>query len=261
MKNEQKNSIHVWDEVWSDPGLNTQNKIILETERATIRWSRVKKTALSEFSSMKDLQVIEIGSGIGTYAGLFASEGAKATLLDFSTKALQRAQYFFKSNNLSANYVQGDALNIPKSLKNKFDISISVGLTEHFKETERLKINKNHFSVLKKGGIAIIMVPNTYNFPYRIYKFVAELFGTWKFGEEYPYTRSELKLICSLLNHKIIALFGDDLYQSIKFLLPANFLRRFFKVGMPKSLSGIRKEKGTLFDNYFGYTLILIAKN
>lgn len=45
-----------------------------------------------------------------------------------------------------------------------------------------------------------------------------------------------------------------------QFLLPANFLRRFFKVGKPKSLKAVNIEKGTVLDNYFSYSLILIAR-
>ncbi len=255
------NSVKVWDDVWSDPNLVTDDIIILEAERATIRWSRIVSRLMKEFGSLKNLKVIEIGSGIGTYAALLASEGAKSTLLDFSPKALKRAKDFFSNNTLKAKYFQGDALDLPAEiLKTKFDISISVGLTEHFKGKDRIKINNQHFKVLKKGGIAIIIVPNKYNPPYRLYKYCSELFGTWKFGEEYPYSRLELSNFCHTFGYQLIGLFGDDLYQSIRFLLPANFLRRLFRVGTPNSLDSIHFERGTIIDDYLGYSLILMAK-
>ncbi|MBU0974464.1 class I SAM-dependent methyltransferase [Patescibacteria group bacterium] len=173
----KKNTIKVWDEVWSDVGLDTEDISILEVERATIRWSRIKTRLSKEFGNLKNLKVIEIGSGIGTYAALLASEGAKSTLLDYSPKALKRAKEFFKNNKLKAEYVLGDALDFPQQIK--------------------------------KNGIAIIIVPNKYNPPYRIYKFISEFFGTWKFGEEYPYSRKELKDICINSNHELISIFAS----------------------------------------------------
>jgi hypothetical protein len=73
---------------------------------------------------------------------------------------------------------------------------MSFGLAEHFRGTKRIKINKAHFDVLRKGGIAFISVPNKHNPPYRISKFVAEHTGRCTVGEEYPYSRKELRNIC-----------------------------------------------------------------
>jgi 2-polyprenyl-3-methyl-5-hydroxy-6-metoxy-1,4-benzoquinol methylase len=190
-----------------------------------------------------------------------AKHGAKVTLLDYSSEALDRAKIFFKNNNLKATFVQGDAFNLPKEIKNKkFDVSVSIGLTEHFKGKKRVKIHKVHLDVLKKGGLTFISVPNKFNLPYRIYKSVSELTGTWKFGEEYPFSRSELINICERINGQFVEIFGDNLYKSIKFLLPANFLRRFFKVGTPRNKNEIRKENKTIFDKYLSYSLVLVMK-
>lgn len=257
----QKNSAQVWDKVWADPGLGKDDVLLLETEMATIRWRKIRNTLKRQFKSLNGLQILEIGSGIGTYAALLAKEGCKATVLDYSPKALKRAKEFFTNNNLSVTTIEGDALDLPSQLKTKkFDITISIGVTEHFKDKKRMAINKVHLSLLKPHGLAVISVPNAYNPPYRIFKWLSEITGTWKFGEEYPYTRSELKNITKKLSAKCVALFGDDFYSSIKFLLPANFLRRFFKVGTPRSKAEIRHEKGTMFDDYMGYCLILVMK-
>ncbi len=257
----QKNTAQVWDEVWKDPGLSREDELILAAEAATLRWQKIKKVLLQEFKTLQNLEVLEIGSGIGTYAALLAREGAKATLLDYSPEALIRAKEFFASNQLKVTTVQGDALNLPPKLhKKKFDISISIGLNEHFTGKKRLQINKVHVDVLKKNGIAIIDVPNAYNPPYRIFKFLSELLGTWKFGEEYPYTRSELLEIGEQINGKFLALFGDEFYSSIKFLLPANFLRRWFGVGIPLSKNQIRKQNPSFLDDTLGYSLILMLQ-
>ena len=257
----EKNSSDLWDKVWNDPGINRNDKLILAVEEATTRWSHLYQILLNELGTLKEKKVIEIGSGMGTYAALMAFEGAQATLLDYSSLALRRAKEFFDNNKLSAKLVKGDALNLPEEIKReKFDISISSGLTEHFIGRKRLQINKVHLDILKKGGIAVIIVPNKYNLPYRIFKFISGLVGTWKYGEEYPYSRRELKSLVQKLNTEYIALFGDNLYSSIKFLLPANCLRRIFSLGFPTSFSKIRRERRTIFDDYFGYGLVLVMR-
>lgn len=256
----QKNSAKVWDQVWNDPGIVSNYQLILAAERATIRWQRLEKVLRTHFSDFTKLKVLEIGAGSGTYAALFAELGASVTLLDYSPKALARAKEFFRANSLPAKFVKADALRISPKFKSVFDISISVGLTEHFKDDARRGINQSHLEVLKKNGLAVMIVPNAYNPPYRIFKAISELTGTWKFGEEYPYTRRELFTIAQTLGAKVVAVFGDDLYSSIRFLLPANFLRRFFKVGLPRTVAEIQPQSGSPLDNYLAYSLILVVK-
>lgn len=257
----QKNNPAVWDNVWLDPGLMKDDVLIVAAEEATIRWRKIHEILIRHFGSLSQLKVLEIGSGVGTYGALLAKQGAVTTLLDYSPVALKRAKEFYAHNHLPVTIVQGDALKLPKQIKkNHFDISISVGLTEHFSGKNRDMIHKVHLDVLRKGGLAIFLVPNAHNPPYRIYKWVAEVFGTWKFGEEYPFTRSELRGISERIGGKVIALFGDDAYTSIRFLLPANFLRRLFRVGSPRTTSDIRQEKGTPLDDQFGYSFILFLQ-
>lgn len=257
----RKNTAHLWDKVWDDPHISKANALILQSEAATILWSRIKDSVVSNFGNFKKLSVIEIGAGTGTYAALMAKMGAQVTVFDYSPKALQRARDFFKENKLHATFVQGDAFNLPKVIKDKkFDISISIGLTEHFKGKRRIEIHKIHLDVLKKGGLSFISVPNKNNIPYRIFKLVSEITKTWKFGEEYPFSRKELQTICKKVNGEYVTILGDELYKSIKFLLPANFLRRFFRVGSPRCSEEIREERGSVLDQFLGYSLVLVMR-
>jgi SAM-dependent methyltransferase len=262
MAHMQKNTATVWDEVWQDPGLVKDDELIVATEAATIRWQKIATVLRRELGSLDGLQAIEIGSGSGTYGALLAKSGTETTVVDYSSAALARARDFYIHNGLPVTTIQGDALLLSRTrARNHFDISISVGLTEHFKGRARLAIHKAHLDVLRPGGIAIFIVPNRANPPYRIYKWVSQLFGRWKFGEEYPFSRQELLFISSQLNASLVSLFGDDLYTSLRFLLPANFLRRFFRVGLPRAKKDIRVEKGTPLDDRFGYSFILMLRN
>ena len=261
MAHMQRNTATVWDEVWQDPGLVKQDDLILATEAATIRWRKIAAVLRREFGSLDGLRAIEIGSGSGTYGALLAQAGARTTVVDYSSAALARARDFYTHNGLAVTQIQGDALLLSRTrARGRFDIAISVGLTEHFKGPARLAIHKAHLDVLRPGGIAIFIVPNRANPPYRIYKGVSQLFGRWKFGEEYPFSRQELLFMCSQLHASVVSLFGDDLYTSLRFLLPANFLRRFFRVGLPRAKKDIRVEKGTPLDGTFGYSFILMVR-
>ena len=190
-----------------------------------------------------------------------AKQGAIVTILDYSEKALVRSRDFFSRNRLKAEFICADALNLPASLLEQFDIAMSFGLTEHFSGKERVQINKSHFELLKKRGIAFISVPNSYNPPYRIFKLVAETFGFWRVGEEYPYTRKELVRICNRCGIKNFIFFGDSLYSSLHFINPIKYLKKIQrKVTGSKQkydCKKIKTEKGSSLDQYFSYALVL----
>ena len=189
-----------------------------------------------------------------------AKKGAKVTILDYSEKALKRSKNFFERNNLSAEFIKEDALELPNNLLSKYDISMSFGLSEHFKNNNRLLINKAHFDLLKKGGISFIAVPHKFNIPYRIYKFLAEITKNWKVGEEYPYSRKEFINICKKLNINIYSFFGDSLWWSFNYINPIVITKKLLKIKDPIDLNKIKKEKGTFLDQYLSYSLVLCGK-
>jgi SAM-dependent methyltransferase len=205
------------------------------------------------------LRVIELGGGSGTNAALLARRGADVTVLDYSEKALVRSRDFFAGNNVVAEFVCRDALDLPAILHEQFDVSMSFGLSEHFRGEQRLLINKSHIDVLKKGGIALISVPNSLNPPYRIYKFAAEILGVWKAGEEHPYTRGELKSICARLGIKQYVFVGDSVYSSLNFINPVRAFKKILNLKPSSDLSTVRLERGTPVDEYFSYALVLCA--
>ena len=152
---------------------------------------------------------------------------------------------------------------MPTELFEQYDIAMSFGLTEHFLGGERLLINKNHFNLIKKGGMVFISVPNSFNFPYRIYKFVAEIFGFWRVGEEYPYSRKELAGICKkcgIENYKFI---GDSTCSSFSYISPIRIIKKLMikKNGSKARFDfiNIKPEKGSPVDEYLGYAVVLCA--
>ncbi|MFW9795324.1 MAG: class I SAM-dependent methyltransferase [Candidatus Thorarchaeota archaeon] len=247
----------LWNNIWKDISSKEEDVFILEKEENSVRWQRIKKLIMNKFENLSDLEVIELGAGIGTYSALMAKRKANVTVLDFSENAIERSRRFFQNNGLSVQHIKQDALKLPKHLLNKYDISMSFGLAEHFIGLERTRIIKLHFDVLKRGGMSFISVPNILNLPYRFFKFFTQQIGRWQVGEEYPYSRNELRAICNQIGITEYSFLGDSLISSFAFINP--FTNR---TNIPENLddkksSRIRKEKGTFLDSYFSYALVL----
>lgn len=254
---EYKNTSQVWDNIWRDVPSESEDKYHLVTEEKSIRWKRIKKIILEKFGSFKGLKVIEIGAGQGTYSLLFALEGAEVTLLDYSPDAIKIGKLFFKRNHQKANFVMMNALNIDLNKLPKFDVSISVGVGEHFERLDRFKIVKAHFDVLRKGGLAFVDVPNKWCLPYRLHKYLSQKFGKWQFGYEEPYSRFELNKIAKKLGKRFFFIGGYILDT------PFNFwdrIRRMLGI-KKKDIKDIRFQIGTPLDKYISRTLIAVGVN
>ena len=257
----ERNTAQLWDRVWESPVTTEEDTFNLVKEENCIRWQRIEVIALKEFGSFNNLKVIEIGAGAGINAALAAKRGAKVTMLDYSETALKRAREFFERNGLSAEFIKEDALSLPADLLGKYDISMSFGLTEHFKGSERININKAHFDILRKGGIAFISAPYKYSLPYRIYKFVAERTGRWGVGEEYPYSRKELRNMCQQIGiTEYSFFFADSLFSSFNFINPFKVIKKMLKIKNNLNISHIEKERGTFLDQYLSPSLVLYGK-
>ena len=214
---------------------------------------------MKRFGSFKGLNTIELGAGSGTNSLLFAKRGADVTVLDYSKKALERSKEFFRRNNTRANFVLCDALNLDKSLLNKYDVAMSFGTGEHFEGNNRIKIIKSHFDVLKKGGLTLICLPNRANLPYMVWKFLSQATGRWRWGVEIPFSRNELKRIMALLGREGYFM-GDCIFSSFEVLNPWKIVRRILRIGDRWDLNKIKKQRGTFLDEYFSPYITLIGK-
>jgi SAM-dependent methyltransferase len=191
-------------------------------------------------------RLLEIGSGLGTTALLFAILGFKTVVSDASDASLQRARECF--DMLGIRHCEFRLWNIleetPFSFRNSFDITVSVGLGEHFSGGARERVFVSHYQPLKPGGVAILTVPGAASWPYRVVKRFRELTGTWDVGLEIPYTEAEIQDCCrrqNLPSPRIYAPrsvvedvreYGLGLLYACKILFPAsiqNLLRRMRK--------------------------------
>lgn len=123
---------------------------------------RMHWNLFSEFiaNRIKGKKVIEVGCGRGSMSAYFAENGYSCYLLDSSSSAIQTANEIFSKNKLSANYLTGDANNIPFQ-DSTFDIIFSIGLLEHFKDIETPI--REQVRVLASGGLFIGYIVPEYN--------------------------------------------------------------------------------------------------
>lgn len=156
----KRNTPLLWDEFWEQEITRKDEIVNIMKVENSIGWQRILKIMLLEFGKFENLKVIEFGAGSGTFSVLMAKLGSHTTLLDYSENALEKAHMLFKSNLFTAEFIKKDALSLEQGLLGKYDVSMSFGLAEHFKGVERVKIIKNHFDVLRKGGMAFISIPN-----------------------------------------------------------------------------------------------------
>lgn len=254
-----KNTSDLWDSLWTQEITFAESISSTRREELSIRWQIIHSEVIEKFGSFNRLQVVEVGAGSGTYAALMAKKGACVTIIDYSAKALLRSKRLFSHFGLKAVFIQADALKIPSTLQSCFDISMSFGLAEHFLDHERVAIIKAHFDLLRPNGLTLISVPNKWNFPYRVYKFVCEVTDRWEVGEEYPFSRSELSRIMNMLNIREYKYFGDSFYSSFRYLLSLPGVRKFVKRRSAAFVKSDKLEKGTMLDPYCSYALVLCA--
>ena len=127
-------------------------------------------------------KVLEIGCGRGSISSYFADNNYDCTLLDISESVINVAQDIFNRTGHSANFVVGDALNLPFE-NDSFDVLVSIGLFEHFENLE--KLISEHNRVLKKDGIVLAYVvpemrnnvQSKFDFINTILKFINSIFS------------------------------------------------------------------------------------
>jgi len=136
-------------------------------------------------------RVIELGCGTGINSIIMARLGADVTFLDISEKALDIVRKNAEKFGVKAEYIHGNIFDFDG--KEEYDLVHSEGVVEHFLPPYRQRIIDIHAEAIKKGGKALIIVPNKACPGYVIGKYISNKIGNWVYGDEYPYSHFELK--------------------------------------------------------------------
>ena len=183
-----------WDAVW----LSGQDAEDLEAEERGIRWRTQEELVRTCFGSLEGLRIVEIGAGRATNALLYARQGARATVVDMSAIALEQSAARFAAAGLELETIEADVFDLPADALERFDVSMSFGLCEHFLGERRRRVIGAHLELLRPGGLAMINVPNRWSPFYRAWMGLAKRRGTWTLGTEVPFTGREMRDLATL---------------------------------------------------------------
>jgi SAM-dependent methyltransferase len=204
-------SKEVWETIW---------KTSLVTSDYSLKYLDFMETI--ERALPDHATVLEAGCGTGQTLALFRPRHATIGL-DLSKSALSIA----KNNADSA--LQADIFHIP--LKDQScDLVYNSGVIEHFKEPRNRTAVSEMVRVAKKGGLVVIIVPNSLCPWYRLGKSASVLLKNFKFGYEEDYSPARLRRAVESGAVSIESVFGlqalPPLATHDKELLPARIRKR-----------------------------------
>jgi SAM-dependent methyltransferase len=178
-----------WDAHWRAEPLDPAAAL---AEERTPRWRAQERLVRDRFGGFDGLEAVELGSGRGLNAVLYASRAASVTLVDSSRLALEQAAELFAAFEVGLQAVEADVFALPAKLKGRFDVAMSFGLCEHFLGERRLGSVRAHLELVRPGGLALLGVPNRHAPAYRLWLATMKRRGTWPLGTEEPFSETEL---------------------------------------------------------------------
>lgn len=121
--------------------------------------------AAAGFSQSQNLNVLEVGCGLGTDGAQFAKAGAIYTGIDLTDAAVDLARRRFELFQLPGTFrvADGERLDFPD---NTFDIVYSHGVLHHTPDTVAA-VREIH-RVLRPGGKAVVMLYHRDSYNYRV---------------------------------------------------------------------------------------------
>lgn len=195
--------------------------------------------------SLKNKKVLEIGCGVGEDLVQIAKRGAICYGIDLTENAVQLTMKNCEFNNVQAYIEVCDSSKLPYD-DSYFDIVYSMGVLHHSPDIET-KIAEI-YRILKKGGMAIIMLYNKNFFTYQInlllirhllgMKFLSQPFEKTKNDLEYkscPYTMLYSKKDCRKIFSKFskidfqVEYFRKAHLRILGYIIPQSLLTRVGK--------------------------------
>ena len=131
-----------------------------------------------------------------------SEQGAKVFGLDISFPMVQKARKIFSQSDGGSGLIVSDLREIAFA-EESFDYIYSMGTIEHFREHR--KALDECFRVLKKGGIAIIGVPNKWD-PFLRPAMVSFLYklGLYSYGFEKSFSMRTLERLLSSVGFRVL---------------------------------------------------------
>ncbi|MDD4953561.1 MAG: class I SAM-dependent methyltransferase [Candidatus Omnitrophica bacterium] len=241
----------VWQYIWQkDFDLDKEMAYHVSTRRPL--YDLLNK-GIASFSAPGGANVLEIGCGTAIDSSITACANlgkAKFFCSDFFLSALQLAGKISALRKAPLRLAASDAQRICFK-DNSFDLVFSQGVLEHFRDVSPLM--KEQVRVLKKGGILIIDVPQTYTIctlvkHYKIKK------GRWPYGWETQFSYPDLLRLGKRYGLRSIGVCGHEYDSYVRFFnmaLLRNIIKRLQAIS-PLRERNIFKKIDASYDRLWG---------
>jgi SAM-dependent methyltransferase len=240
-----------WEKIWADQAISVaDDQARLSEETNTLRWVQMVAIIQKYLGDIAELNVIEVGAGVGDFSIILNQLGARTTLADYSPEAIEKAKKRFKAHGLTADYVLADMLNVPSGLRDKFDMSFSLGLGEHFDGQHRADIIAAHAQVLRPGGLTFISVPYRYSPAYRLWMRSMIKHDSWAYGLEIPFSKREIKALGERAGLESLGFIQSSFFGDWDRFFPRHHVKKIF---------GHKIEQKILLNN-LGYALVYVGR-
>jgi ubiquinone/menaquinone biosynthesis C-methylase UbiE len=94
---------------------------------------------------------LELGCGLGRFSAFMAKQGIKATGVDFSPVAIEKAKKRVANNEQKPTFIVGDVTNL-EMLTGPFDVSFDIGCFHCLNEDDQQKYISEIYRLLKPGA-------------------------------------------------------------------------------------------------------------
>jgi len=158
---------------------------------------------------VRELKILEVGTGTGREGHLLAERGAHVALLDISWEALRL------SRQLSSlpSFIRGSAVRSPFR-DGTFDLVYHQGLLEHFRDPSLLL--RENFRLLRPGGHLLVDVPQRYHV-YTCLKHGLMLINRWFAGWETEYSPQELETQVRAIGFRVVRRYGYGMHPGLPY--------------------------------------------
>lgn len=116
---------------------------------------RIPKELKDLVETFKPKTSLELGCGLGRFSAFMAEQGIKATGVDFSSVAIEKAKKRVANAGRKPTFIVGDVTNL-KMIAEQFDVSFDVGCFHCLNEQEQQKYVSEVYRLLKPGATHLI---------------------------------------------------------------------------------------------------------
>ena len=162
------------------------------TARITRRYTNSVLVGVLRRFAPKSKTIVEIGGANSCFVDsiLRAVQPDQYRVIDINDHGLELLRSRFpESKRVTTSKL--DVLKMPSG-GDLADVVFSVGLVEHFSVPDTAAAVRSHFNLVKDSGLVIITFP-TPTWLYRAARAVCEFIGVWKFPDERPLRREEVR--------------------------------------------------------------------